>query len=133
MVSPRLRIAAAFAAAGVTALVLVLSAGGAATRTIQAQVTGPAQVAGARVSLQVRGSRGQLVVNGLPAPAANHVDELWVKHGSGAPLPAGTFVVRTGSVQVTQAVRPGDAVLVTVEPGRGSSAPTTTPFIVAKV
>jgi anti-sigma-K factor RskA len=128
---PRARLAAAFAVAAITALVLVLPGGGSATRTIQAQVSGPARAAGARVSLQLRGSRAQLVVNGLPAPGANRVDELWVKHGSSAPLPAGTFVVGTGSVVVTRPVRMGDAVLVTVEPGGGSSAPTTVPFIVA--
>jgi anti-sigma factor RsiW len=130
--TPPVRITAAAGAAVITVLVLVLSGGGPATRTIQAQVTGPAQTAGTRASLRVSGAHAQLVVTGLPAPAANHVDELWVQRGSAAPAPAGTFVVRTGSVEVTRAVRSGDQVLVTVEPGRGSSAPTTAPFIVAK-
>jgi hypothetical protein len=67
----------------------------------------------------------------LPAPAAGHVDELWVKRGDAAPVPAGTFVVESGTVQLTQAVHRGDLVLVTVERGRGTAAPTTTPFIVA--
>jgi anti-sigma-K factor RskA len=126
------RIAALAAVAAIAVLAVVLSVGGSGTRTIQAQVTGPAQSAGARASLRVSGTHAQLVVTGLPAPAANHVDELWVQHGAAAPVPAGTFMVGTGSVEVTRPVRAGDHVLVTVEPGRGSSAPTTVPFIVAK-
>jgi len=126
------RIAAAAGVAVIAVLVVLISGGGLGTRTIQAQVTGPALTAGTRASLRVSGAHAQLVVAGLPAPPANHVDELWVQRGSTAPAPAGTFVVRTGSVEVTGAVRSGDQVLVTVEPGRGSSAPTTAPFIVAK-
>jgi anti-sigma factor RsiW len=126
------RIAAVVAAAVIAVLVLVLSGSGSGTRTIQAHLTGPAQSAGARASLRVSGPRAQLVLTGLPAPAANHVDEVWVQRGSAAPVPAGTFVIRTGSVEVTRPVRSGDHVLVTVEPGRGSRAPTTAPFIVAK-
>jgi anti-sigma-K factor RskA len=101
-------------------------------RTIRAQVHGPARTAHARATLQLRGSHAELVVTRLPLPPADHVDELWVQRGSAAPVPAGTFIVSTGSVAVTRRVRPGDHVLVTVERGRGTSAPTTTPFIVAK-
>lgn len=132
VLTPPVRIAAAAGAAVITVLVLIISGGGSGTRTIQAQVTGPARTAGTRASLRVSGAHAQLVVTGLPAPAVNHVDELWVQRGSTAPAPAGTFVVRTGSVEVTRAVRSGDRVLVTVEPARGSSAPTTAPLIVAK-
>jgi hypothetical protein len=103
------------------------------TRTIHAQITGPAHVAGARASLRLNGSRAELVVSRLPAPAANHVDELWVQRGAAAPVPAGTFIVGSGSVTVGRRVRAGDHVLVTVEPGRGSRAPTSMPFILAKV
>ena len=100
--------------------------------TVRAQIRGPARAAHARATLQVRGSRGELIVSRLPMPPANHVDELWVQRGSAAPVPAGTFVVGTGSVELARPVSAGDHVLVTVEPGRGSSAPTTAPFIVAK-
>jgi anti-sigma factor RsiW len=102
------------------------------TRTIRAQVTGPARVAGARASVRLTGSRAELVVRRLPAPAADHVLELWVQHGSAAPVPAGTFIVSSGSVALQHPVSRGDHVLVTVEPGRGTRAPTSTPFIVAK-
>jgi anti-sigma-K factor RskA len=127
-------VSAAAAAALIVGIVLAVSGGVTpTTRTISAQVSGPARVAGARASLRVRGPHAELVVSRLPAPAANHVDELWVQRGSGAPVPAGTFVVQSGSVVVAHTVRRGDQVLVTVEPGRGSRAPTTTPFIAAKV
>jgi anti-sigma factor RsiW len=127
---PGLAIAAVCAAVVVAALVAASSGSG--TRTIQAQIAGPALAARARVSLQVSGTRATLIVKGLPAPAADHVDEIWVVHGKAAPAPAGTFVVQSGSVEVGRAVRRGDLVLVTVERGRGTAAPTSNPFIVAK-
>jgi anti-sigma factor RsiW len=133
---PALRPALAFGAglAAIAVVVAVLaSGGGTSTRTIQAQVTGAGHGGRAQASLRVRGARAELVVRGLPAPAADHVDELWVQHGGAAPAPAGTFLVQSGSVEVARPVRPGDRVLVTVEPGRGTSAPTTTPFITATV
>jgi anti-sigma-K factor RskA len=130
------------AMAGVLACVAVVVVGGIvlalrsgitpAPRTIRAELSGRARTAGARVSLRVTGAHAELVVRRLPAPAADHVLELWVQRGSAAPVPAGTFIVRSGSVVVGRSVRPGDHVLVTVEPGRGSSTPTTAPFIVAK-
>jgi anti-sigma factor RsiW len=115
------------------ALVVVLSGGGAGTQTIRAQLVGPARVAGAQASVQVRNGRAALVVHGLPLPAAGHVDELWVKRGKANPQPAGTFVVRSGSVKLERPVGRGDLVLVTVEPGRGTKAPTTQPFLVARI
>jgi hypothetical protein len=128
----RWRGAVAFACLLAIAGVVVLTAsGGGGTRTIRAQIT-PA-LAGARAVLQVRGSRAELVVRGLPAPAADHVDELWVKRGSAPPEPAGTFVVQSGSVVLGRPVRSGDLVLVTTEPGRGTAFPTTRPFISARV
>jgi hypothetical protein len=112
-------------------VIAVTVSGGGSTRTIRAQIT-PTLV-GARASLKVTGSRAELVVSGLPAPAADHVDELWVKRGSEPPAPAGTFVVQSGSVVLGRPVRSGDLVLVTTEPGRGTASPTTRPFITARV
>ena len=132
LTSSPVRIAAALAVAAVTVLVLVVPGGGPGTRTIRAQVRGAAGAAGARASLRLRGQHGELVVTGLPTVASNHVDELWVQHGSGTPVPAGTFVLTTGSVAVARPIHSGDHVLVTVEPGGGSGAPTTAPFIVAR-
>jgi anti-sigma-K factor RskA len=113
------------ATAAVAAVAVVLATSGSSTRTIQAQYPGPGSA-----SLTIQGTQAQLVVKELRAPPANHVDELWVKRGAGRPEPAGTFVLSSGSVRVQQPVRPGDTVLVTVEPGRGTPAPTSTPFLV---
>jgi len=131
---PSVVVTACAAAVVIAGAILSLSSGVTpGTRTVHAQITGPARVLGARASLRLRGSRAELVVSRLPTPAADHVDELWVQRGSAAPVPAGTFVVRNGAVDVARPVRRGDHVLVTVERGRGARAPTTTPFIVAKV
>lgn len=124
--------AAAVAALGALAAVVVVAADGGGPRTVAVHVASRA-LPGARASLVLRGTHAELVVNGLRAPAANHVDEVWIKRGSATPQPAGTFVVRSGSVEVTRPVRPGDQVLVTVEPGRGTRAPTTRPLLVAHV
>ena len=125
--------AAAGTAAGTAVIVVLATGGGQATRTVEARVAPPLRAAGVRASVQVRGTRAELVVSGLPAPPAGRVDELWVKRGSATPQPAGTFVVRSGSVEVARPVQGGDQVLVTVEPGRGTSAPTSAPLIVARV
>jgi anti-sigma-K factor RskA len=118
--------------AAIALVVILVSLGGGGTRTIHAQISPSLRAAGARAVVQLSGSRAQLVVSGLPLPAADHVDELWVKHGAEV-APAGTFVVRSGSVDVSRPVRAGDLVMVTVEPGRGTSAPTGSPLLVARV
>jgi anti-sigma-K factor RskA len=130
-----LPVAGAVAAACAVAAVIVLLAagGGAATRTVEAQVSAPLRAGGAVATLKITGDRAKLIVARLPAPPAGYVHELWVKHGSAPPEPAGTFVVRSGSVDVARPVRAGDQVLVTAEPGHGTSAPTSAPLIVARV
>ncbi len=128
---PGLGLAAVCIAAVVVAL--VLSGGGSATRVIRAQIVDPALVGRVQASLLLRGAQAQLQVRGLPLPAADHVDELWVQRGSAAPQAAGTFVVRSGSVRLSRAVQPGDHVLLTVEPGHGSAAPTTSPLLAVRV
>jgi anti-sigma-K factor RskA len=107
--------------------VVLITSGGSGSRTVVAQSTRPGSA-----SLLINGTRAQLVVHGFQAPPAGHVDELWVKHGDSAPRPAGTFVLRSGTVALGRPVHAGDTVLVTVEPGRGTRAPTTTPFLVAR-
>ena len=114
-------------AVAVAAVVLVISSGsGPSARSIQARVLGSGAA-----SLSLHGTQADLVVSGLRPPPADHVDELWVKRGSGPPRPAGTFVLGSGAVRLQRPVRPGDLVLVTVEPGQGTPAPTTSPFVVA--
>jgi anti-sigma-K factor RskA len=125
---------AAACAAAIVALVLVLTlAGGSGARVIRAEVLESRLAKSVQASLRVSGSRAELQVAGLPTPEADHVDELWVERGSASPQPAGTFVLESGSVRVQLPVRSGDVVLVTVEAGRGTSAPTTPPVIRARV
>jgi anti-sigma-K factor RskA len=62
-----------------------------------------------------------LVVRGLPSPAAGTTYELWVVRG-GAPIAAGFLRGRLGVL--TQPVRPGAAVAVSLEPTGGSRRPT---------
>ena len=117
------------ACAGALIVVLLATGGGISTRTIRVQ----SRLQGARASLVLRGTHAELVVSRLPAPARDHVDEVWIERGSAPAQPAGTFVVTSGSVQVSRPVRSGDTVLVTVEPGRGTAAPTTKPFLLAHI
>lgn len=125
-----LRPALALGATGLIALGLVLGLSGGSTtsRTIRAQVIGPGHA-----FVVVRHGQAQLVVTGLRRPAPGHVDELWVQRANGHVSPAGTFVIRSGAVVLERPVGRGDVVMVTVEPGRGTSAPTNKPFIVARV
>jgi anti-sigma-K factor RskA len=118
--------ALALGAAAVAAIVVVV-AGGSSTRTVQVSMAGPGHA-----SLVLSGTHAQLVVQDIARPPGGHVDELWVKHGTAAPQPAGTFVLRSGTVTLQRSVASGDTVLVTVEPGQGTRAPTTTPFLVAR-
>jgi len=129
---PRFPLAVGFAVACLAAVVVALVTTGTSTRTVPVQVT--AQVLGqAHASLAIRGDSAQLNVAGLPAPPPGHVDELWVKRGDAPPAPAGTFILRTGSVALSVPVRSGDQVLMTIEPGRGTAQPTTAPLLVARV
>jgi anti-sigma-K factor RskA len=77
-----------------------------------------------------------LIASNLPAVGEGKTYEMWVvPKGGGAPRPAGLFQsegaravhILNGPLDVTLL----SAVAVTVEPAAGSSAPTTTPIIVA--
>jgi anti-sigma-K factor RskA len=116
----------------VLAVALGITAGGAGTRTIPAELAPPLS-GHVQASLEVNGSSAKLVVRGLPVPAANQIYELWVRRGAAPAAAAGTFIVHSGSVELQLPVKAGDLVLVTVEPGRGTSAPTTPPLLSAKV
>jgi anti-sigma factor RsiW len=127
---PRLALASSVLGALILVIVvLALSGGGAPARTVQARVTGAAGATGASAALRIRGTSAVLVMRNLPAPAPGKIDELWVARGTAPPAPAGTFAVRSGSIRVDRPVRPGDQVLVTIEPRPGTGAPTTIPFV----
>lgn len=100
-------------------------AGGA--RTIAAQAGSSAQ----RAWLELRGGRAQLVVEGLRTPPRDRVYQVWVQHGSEAPVPAGAlFVVRSGRVEIPARLSSGDRVMVSAEPPGGSPEPTSAPVVV---
>ena len=121
--------AAAALAVGVLAGVAVVeNDSGGGQRTLAAQVSSP----GARASLVVDGPRAKFVMRGMPAPGPNRVYEMWIKRGNRAPVPAGTFMLRTGEATVDGEVRDGDQVMVTSEPEGGSRMPSGTPIIVAQ-
>jgi anti-sigma factor RsiW len=120
------------AAAAVVALIVLLVSGP-GTRTIEARITSPALAGRVHATLQLTGTTAELHLVGLPLPPANHVEELWVQRGNAAPRPSGTFLIHTGSVRVARPVQSGDQVLVTIEPGRGTTRPTGPPLLVARV
>jgi anti-sigma-K factor RskA len=128
----RLGMAGALAAAIVAAVVVGLVATGSGTRVIPVQIT--ARVLGhAHATLRVRGDVANLQVSGFPAPPAGQVEELWVKRGQSAPVPAGVFILRSGSVTVTHPIHPGDLLLMTFEPSGGTAQPTSPPLLLARV
>jgi anti-sigma-K factor RskA len=133
LTGPRLPVAVGVAVACLVAIVVVLVTASTSTRTVPVQITARALTGRTHASLRIHAGHAQLVVSRLPVPPAGHVDELWVKRGNAAPVPAGVFVLQTGTVTVGQSVRPGDLVLVTIEPGRGSPQPTTSPLLAARV
>ncbi|MGO9900155.1 MAG: anti-sigma factor domain-containing protein [Solirubrobacteraceae bacterium] len=129
--SPRALTAGALAALALaTAGVLIaLPGGGPATRTLPAHVVGSQGTAELRLS----GSRAELVVDHLPAPAPGHIYEMWLQRGRRT-TPSTLFRVdRQGSaaVEVAGDLSSVSDVLVTQEPAGGTSAPTSPPLIVA--
>ena len=78
-----------------------------------------------------------LIAKYLPAAQAGKTYEMWVIPKGGAPRPAGLFQSQGGTAMHILS-GPVDmasvgAIAVTLEPEAGSSAPTTTPIIVAPV
>ena len=79
-----------------------------------------------------------LIASRLPQLAATQIYEMWVIPKGGAPKPAGLFRATAAGTAIHSLEGPVDlettgAVAVTVEPEAGSSAPTSTPIIVAPV
>jgi anti-sigma-K factor RskA len=134
MPSPALAVAAVLLALVVVggAIAIGTSSGGAATHTYSASVVGPGSA-----SLRVSGGRGELVLQGMPSPPGNDIYEVWLKRGDSPPSPTTALFSVTsngsGTVAVPGKLKGGDAVLVTPEPPGGSSAPTHSPVIVARL
>jgi anti-sigma factor RsiW len=89
---------------------------------------------GARAAVQLNGSRGVLLVEGMPSPPAGKVYEVWVEHGRNAPSPTDAlFDVNArgeAAVDVPGQLSSDDTVLVTAEPDGGTLVPTL-PVVVA--
>jgi anti-sigma-K factor RskA len=121
--------------AGVAAGLLIAGGGSEPTRTVAAQVTGVGTPS-ARAEVEVQGDHAELVVDGMPAPGAGHVYQVWYVHdGQTQPVPAGALF-DVDSAGHGAAALPGGAegvaqVMVSVEPAGGSEKPTTQPVLAA--
>ena len=132
----------ALAGAGVAAVVVALlavalsSGGGSSSsslRVIHAEVHAPRASATVRVS----GGRAELDVADLPQAAPDRVYEVWIKRSSGTVQPTDALFTVSNSGKATVGV-PGSvsnatAIMVTSEPLGGSSVPTSSPLIVARL
>jgi anti-sigma-K factor RskA len=130
----------AFAPAALGLAVLALLAvviaregsGSGATRVIPAQVS----VAGASASVRLSAGNAELTIAGMPQTRPGRVYELWVKR-AGAPEPTDALFTVTSHGQARVGVPGGDAgvklVMVTSEPLGGSSVPTSSPIVVARL
>ena len=126
--------AAALASAAVAGFVLGGGRDQGPERTVSARVVGATAGPSARASLRRSGDRGTLVVSGLPDPPPNHIYQLWVKRTGQPPEPAGaSFALRAGQVKVPRSLQGVESVLVTTEPAGGSTSPTRSPFIIARI
>jgi anti-sigma-K factor RskA len=105
----------------------------AGTRVIRAQAAW--SHGGAAVKLT--GSRGELLVEGMPAPAPGKVYEVWVAHGRHAPAPTDALFdvndAGEAAVDVPVALTSADTVLVTAEPAGGATVPTPPVLIQARL
>jgi hypothetical protein len=112
---------------------VVLTNQPAGTRVIRAQTAW--SPGGATVELT--GSRGELLVEGMPAPAAGKVYEVWVEHGRQAPAPTDALFdvndAGKAAVDVPVALSSADTVLVTAEPAGGATVPTLPVLIQARL
>jgi anti-sigma-K factor RskA len=118
--------------AAVLAIALSPSGGGGSPRTIQAEVLAPR----ASATLRVSDGHAELNIAGMPQTTPGRVYEVWIlRSGSPQPTDALFTVSRVGdaTVGVPGAIAGVKEVLVTSEPRGGSSAPTRTPVIVARV
>ena len=109
------------------ALVAILSAPDARVVPLASTAGGPA---GGR--MVVANDRAALV-SSLKSPPAGHTYQAWgLRPGGAAPVPLPTFS-RDGAVIILNDVGSYDGIGVTVEPSGGSQAPSSAPFVVAKL
>jgi anti-sigma-K factor RskA len=123
---------AAALAAVALALVLVLGGSGAKPRVVRAAVTAP----GAAAIVRIHGDRAELRMTHMPQVPAGRVYEVWLKRG-GAPVPTDAlFTVSadgSASVGIPGSVRGVRELMVTSERLGGSSVPTRSPVLIARL
>jgi anti-sigma-K factor RskA len=90
------------------------------------------QVNGTAMMTVRRSGLTELKLNQLNDPPAGKVYVLWVIPPDGKPVPAGTVTRGTETIPVSQPVL-GTTVAITTEDDPGAQAPTTQPFLSAKV
>ena len=128
-----LRVLAPVAAAAAALVIAIVVIGGGSESASPSVV---AQPQGANVELKMDDGRGTLIVEGMPAPSADHVYQVWKQHGNEAPEPTDALFTPTRDGHASVAV-PGDMegvdrVLVSTEPAGGSPRPTTAAAIVVE-
>lgn len=103
------------------------------SRVYQAKVIGERGSA----KVNVTGGHAQLIVRDFSPPPPGKIYEVWLSRAGQKPTPTGVLFSVTASgdsdVDVPQSVHGVQALLVTPEPAGGSSAPTHTPVINAKL
>jgi anti-sigma-K factor RskA len=126
--------------AGLSAVLVVLVALAAvqafstssSTRVVHASVTWPGSA-----FIRLSGSRGELVVRGMPAPPSGKIYEVWVQRARSAPAPTSALFTVTasgaGNVDVPGNLNGVSRVMVTPEPMGGSTVPTHAPVLLANL
>jgi anti-sigma-K factor RskA len=97
-----------------------------------------APVAGGTITLNASARANAVVVSmaNVPPPPPGHVYQMWFLPASGNPRSAGTMSAETmppPGGEVVPALNSATKVAVTVEPGSGSSQPTSTPVVVVSL
>jgi anti-sigma-K factor RskA len=113
--------------------VLLSSGGGSGARVFHASVA----FKNASAVLNVKGDRGELVLQRMHPPPAGQVYEVWLKRSSRPPEPTTALFSVTaagsGAVDVPGNLHGVTQVMVTPEPAGGSKVPTHPPVLVAQL
>jgi anti-sigma-K factor RskA len=134
---PMVATACVLVLAGLAAGLLIAGGDAESTRTVAAQVTG-VRSADAKAQVEIQGENAELVVDGMPAPAAGHVYQVWYLHdGQTEPVSAGALFdvdhAGHGAAALPGGLDGVQQVMVSVEPAGGSEKPTTQPVVSANL
>ena len=123
---------AALAAAGVAVGALAIAPESPSQRVIPALVRGAAT--GGHAELRETDARAELIVSGMPQPAAGRIYQVWLQRPNRLPEPTTALFSVTrggaGAVAIPGRLRGVQRVMVTAEPLGGSRLPTTKPIVV---